>query len=146
MRTAIRQPLLAQNLPRGEISGPKSCFPSGPWSNAWLGKDRGPSGGMVDAGDSKSPAGDSVPVRVRPWVPTKTKACSVFLLWAFVLKFISFHKRLPQSRSALVLFRTLAAPLRCVGKSAAVFQTVFRKGSQCVADFLFAEKMRLSHC
>ena len=29
----------------------------------------GPSGGMVDAGDSKSPDGDIVPVRVRPWVP-----------------------------------------------------------------------------
>jgi hypothetical protein len=30
----------------------------------------GPSGGMVDAGDSKSPALTGVPVRVRPWVPT----------------------------------------------------------------------------
>ena len=30
---------------------------------------RGPSGGMVDAGDSKSPAGDSVSVRIRPWAP-----------------------------------------------------------------------------
>jgi hypothetical protein len=29
-----------------------------------------PSGGMVDAGDSKSPALTGVPVRVRPWVPT----------------------------------------------------------------------------
>ena len=28
-----------------------------------------PSGGMVDAGDSKSPAFAGVPVRVRPWVP-----------------------------------------------------------------------------
>ncbi len=30
---------------------------------------KGPSGGMVDAGDSKSPALTGVPVRVRPWVP-----------------------------------------------------------------------------
>ena len=34
-------------------------------------KSMGPSGGMVDAGDSKSPDGDIVPVRVRPWVPLR---------------------------------------------------------------------------
>jgi hypothetical protein len=32
-----------------------------------------PSGGMVDAGDSKSPVRKYVPVRVRPWVPIKNK-------------------------------------------------------------------------
>ena len=37
---------------------------------------RGPSGGMVDAGDSKSPAGDSVSVRIRPWAPLFSKGCT----------------------------------------------------------------------
>ena len=41
--------------------------------------NRGPSGGMVDAGDSKSPAFAGVPVRVRPWVPA---SCSSFpVVW-----------------------------------------------------------------
>ena len=41
-----------------------------------------PSGGMVDAGDSKSPALTGVPVRVRPWVPIdphKISIINVFL-------------------------------------------------------------------
>ena len=44
---------------------------------SWL----GPSGGMVDAGDSKSPALTGVPVRVRPWVPAKSITYMIFSHW-----------------------------------------------------------------
>ena len=38
-----------------------------------------PSGGMVDAGDSKSPALTGVPVRVRPWVPINPQLNQLFI-------------------------------------------------------------------
>ena len=44
-------------------------FGAGRGATAALGTAQCPSGGMVDAGDSKSPAFAGVPVRVRPWVP-----------------------------------------------------------------------------
>ena len=37
--------------------------------NSDIKKEKGPSGGMVDAGDSKSPASNGVWVRLPPWAP-----------------------------------------------------------------------------
>ena len=47
----------------------QACFAYGRSNKAEITRVECPSGGMVDAGDSKSPALTGVPVRVRPWVP-----------------------------------------------------------------------------
>ncbi len=57
-----------QNRPRN-LCRKSARFASLPCRNRALNEGQCPSGGMVDAGDSKSPVLADVPVRVRPWVP-----------------------------------------------------------------------------